>query len=202
MNPESKPLVGTDTSGGNHKTFPYLLIAGVFAVCILGLCAWAFFPGFVTLPIELPKDDYASGIWDTTSYSVLYQDLGRVFTWRKYATVVYERADSSNKLAVIEDYFLVEIAKRGLTVSETPEICNGYLPEARLLVEQQEGSMLQFQQKGHPIYDTGDYFGDLVCVSILEVHRNTTKPDQVFDITLLTARQSPLKILLDYWGTL
>jgi hypothetical protein len=199
MNLLPKSSIEVDVLRQSNKVFVFLAIIGLFIVCIIGFYIVEFIPRFVTLPINLPKDDYGKGNWSSTTYSVVNQGPGRVFTWRSYGYVGYANTDKFTQLGIIREYFYNNMVnKLGWVAGENNELCNMYLPEASLLVERQDGVVLQFQEKGHPVYSTGDYFGDLVCVSILGVDLSNSEPDQIFDITILTARQSPMKILFDY----
>jgi hypothetical protein len=204
MNLHSNPETKEDLERRKRMINVALALFGFIVLCIFALYAFEYFPRYVTLPIKLPQDDFSSGIWNTTSYTIDISnwDFGRVFTWRRGGTVVYLNAGNSDKMITIRDYFKSEVNKLGWVRGDDTEICNNYMPEAYLLVEKGSGDILQFQQKGQPVYSTGDYYGDLVCVSILKIDSSLNDQNQDFNITLLTARQSPLRIFFNWIGNL
>ena len=178
-----------------------IVLAIIFIIFILAIYFLGYFPSFLTLPVDFPEDDLGDSTQYSTTYSVLNQ-FGIVFTWRKHGFVGYVSADRSEKLKTIVDYYTHRLGELGWAASDNTDICDKYLTEAHLLVEHQDGVMLQYMEKGSPVYVTGDYFGDLICTSIIDTDPNEDSPYTVFSITIFTARQSLIKVMLDSWSVL
>ena len=184
-----------------RKSCIVLIITGIISICVLGLYVLGFVPNFATLPIDLPDDDFGRGVWSSTTYSIMYQ-FGPVFTWRKQGYVAFDTADGLEKLQFLREYYEHYLVEQGWITAENSEICNNYLPEAHLLITRQNGFMLQYLEEGKPVYVTGDYFGDLICIPVLAVDSDASDSYRAFKIIVFTVRPSPIKILLDYWSVL
>jgi hypothetical protein len=174
----------------------------VFMVCILAFVALEFLPRFVFLSIELPKDDVGPGYWTSTTYSVSNVPFGRVFQLRKHSFLGYLSAENVEQKYKIRDNFDDQLTGSGWIASEDYDICADYLPEAKLLIDESKGFLLQYQEPSKPVYYDGSYFGKLICIAVLESSTSEEKADQVYQVILLTAQQSTLKIFTDYFGAL
>ena len=193
-------ITANETAFKKKKTYLFVSSLGFFIVCILTIYILEFLPHFVTLPVNLPQDDYGPGSWSSITYSVLNPGLGRTFILRKYGYVGYANAENLDKLNAIKKYFYDDLTRLGWVAGNNYDLCAVYLPEAKLLVDSQKGYMFQFQEKSHSVYATGNYVGNLVCMAIIESNTSSNKTDQVYGIVLLTARQSSLMKLLEFIG--
>ncbi len=180
------------------------LVLVAIALTILAACSALyvseFTPRYATMRLNLPKDTAGSG-WITTEHAVLTSqyDEGRVFVWSQDSELYFADPGNNDELATAAEFLDHQLRKLGWVMSGQVYYCDGYLPDQQLLVNMHRGLLLEFHERDQPVFAGGHYFGDLVCLSVLK-DTNVIKPAQQMTVTLLTARQSWLRLWFSYWS--